>query len=1086
MSRSIDLITASAGTGKTYALTQRIRDAVTEGIDPERLVATTFTVKAAGELIARAQRALHDSGEVERAHRLSDGLIGTVNSVCGRLLSEYAIEAGISPAVEILPEDDAARIFRGAVSSVVARHAAELEDADRRLGYSVTDKPFAKGRDWRSDVQAMVQKARANALSPEEVRDHAASSWDALQEILGEPTGRDLDRELVGAVPVAIGALQRMPNQNNLIVKATEKLQAAQRLIDAGGEVPWKTWIELAGLGAGVGGATAVTPVNDVARHVLTHPRFQADVQTLVEGVFACAAEALGEYQAYKRAGGLVDFTDQEAEVLALLQRNASVRNALGERAERILVDEFQDTSPIQLALFLELHRAVGSSIWVGDPKQAIYGFRDTDPELMDEITRRLGGQEILSSSRRSRERVIEFTNALFVPAFADMEADRVRLVPAPGRGSDQTAGGDVETWNLCGKNNGEAVVALAAGVSDLLARTSHVPGEIAILCRSNNECKGVAGALEQRGLRASYGRGSLLTTREGALAYAALRYLSDWSDAVAIAELVRLTAEAGDATWFRDLVRSPKETIAAWREREPLERLDLERDHAPARTPAEALEIAIDAVLPYCGRAARGNLDALREACATYVEGARARRGAATVAGLVAHLRSADPPQAAGSGGETVNVLTYHGAKGLEWPVTILYSLDKGPRASLFAVDVEPAPAFDPDQPLANRTLRYWPWLLGSKKKFAPLDDGLDARADVAAMRERARKEALRLLYVGMTRAKDRLVLAVRKKTTKSGATLQAGWLAEAQDTNGAPLLELPSEAGHHDLSIGGDTVPVTTYEHEPEESQTAGESTAAGAVSSGARPMTTSTAVGPGDDERETSATATTDASAAAKGSAPIAASSATTQVQHVPARLSPSSIKLDECPGASSLDPDELATLITPFADLDHQISVATGADFQLVGNAVHAFLAAREAYPDTSTWADRAASILSRWGVASFLNAADVVEAAHTLDRFLEKQWPGADRAVEWPIAVRNNRNQLIQGWVDLLLETPQGYVIIDHKTYPGSDAAHLVQYVPQLTAYRTAIERATGRPVRKTLIHLPVSGLVYNFQLPAGG
>jgi len=69
-------------------------------------------------------------------------------------------------------------------------------------------------------------------------------------------------------------------------------------------------------------------------------------------------------------------------------------------------------------------------------------------------------------------------------------------------------------------------------------------------------------------------------------------------------------------------------------------------------------------------------------------------------------------------------------------------------------------------------------------------------------------------------------------------------------------------------------------------------------------------------------------------------------------------------------------------------------------------------------------------------------------------------------------------QIAHGWIDMLLELPEGYVVIDHKSYPGGNAAeHAKQYAPQLAVYKKAVEQATGKPVLKTLIHMPLVGEV---------
>ena len=97
-------------------------------------------------------------------------------------------------------------------------------------------------------------------------------------------------------------------------------------------------------------------------------------------GVFGCAGDALRDYERYKKEHGLMDFTDQETCVLDMALNNEAFKSSMHGRIQMLMVDEFQDTSPIQLALFLALSELAGKAVWVGDPKQAIYAFRGTDP----------------------------------------------------------------------------------------------------------------------------------------------------------------------------------------------------------------------------------------------------------------------------------------------------------------------------------------------------------------------------------------------------------------------------------------------------------------------------------------------------------------------------------------------------------------------------------------------------------------------------------------------------------------------------------------------------------------------------------
>ena len=122
---TIKMIKASAGSGKTYRLMDNLSDCIKAGTQPEGLLATTFTVKAAAELQSRIRKKLLEEDRTELASRVFDGLIGTVNGICNRLLNEYAIEAGLSPALDVLPDENANLIFSAATSEVMEQYAEE-------------------------------------------------------------------------------------------------------------------------------------------------------------------------------------------------------------------------------------------------------------------------------------------------------------------------------------------------------------------------------------------------------------------------------------------------------------------------------------------------------------------------------------------------------------------------------------------------------------------------------------------------------------------------------------------------------------------------------------------------------------------------------------------------------------------------------------------------------------------------------------------------------------------------------------------------------------------------------------------------
>jgi len=194
--------------------------------------------------------------------------------------------------------------------------------------------------------------------------------------------------------------------------------------------------------------------------------------------------KALGRYQDYKEERGLLDFVDLERRALALLQ-HPDVANALSDEFDLLVVDEFQDTNPIQLALLMQLAGLVRhGAVWVGDVKQAIYGFRGSDPELMKAVVTIVNSQatDTLSTTYRARPELVQIFNDLFVPAFdlaLDLKRAGVELrasrspnsgLPVPIEFWDLSSGQLNENGTLKRLTHARAAQGLAEGVSQVVA----------------------------------------------------------------------------------------------------------------------------------------------------------------------------------------------------------------------------------------------------------------------------------------------------------------------------------------------------------------------------------------------------------------------------------------------------------------------------------------------------------------------------------------------------------------------------------------------------------------------------------------
>ena len=162
-----------------------------------------------------------------------------------------------------------------------------------------------------------------------------------------------------------------------------------------------------------------------------------------------------------------------------------------------------------------------------------------------------------------------------------------------------------------------------------------------------------------------------------------------------------------------------------------------------------------------------------------------------ATAAGFVIwldKLGDEDAMQAASLDLEAVSVLTYHSAKGLEWPMVLLLDLDKIYPADPFGFTIESSHEFDGWRPLDGRWVRFWPWPYGKQTAKVYLDEAVAKTPEYVRAAEVEHKEKMRLLYVGMTRARDYLILCPRA----SSSGLKTEWIDSVRDGEGDGVFDL------------------------------------------------------------------------------------------------------------------------------------------------------------------------------------------------------------------------------------------------------------------------------------------------------
>ncbi|MEA2188894.1 MAG: ATP-dependent helicase/nuclease subunit [Solirubrobacteraceae bacterium] len=769
------LLEANAGSGKTSVLVERfVRSVVEDNVRPGRILAITFTDRAAGELRARVRERFVELGRRDEARETEAAWVSTIHGFCARLLRGHAIPAGLDPAFTVLDEA-AARVLRDR-----AWEHALARILDGPAGVAALDLVAAYDADRLRKAIAAIHDALRSA----------GQTRPALPRPRGLVDPHSLRAPLQAACAAAAAELAvagdgvRVREARAKLERCGEQLSALPEGVLAGGG--------LAALGFGGAANALKSDACEGYRSAL------AAYATATRDARAAAAvelldELLGQYaDAYaeaKHARAGLDFDDLELFARDLLERQPALRRSYGERFDRIMVDEFQDSNPRQLALFEALDR--DNLFVVGDEQQSIYGFRHADVDVFRRRRAALAGADrvaTLATNFRARGAILDTINAAFAPRLGEgFVALREGREAEPAHGPlVELLLTDQNGWDAEGEdalNLGELGRAkpwrkaearlLAQRVRDIVDAGEARPEQIVVLLRALGDLAVYERALEDQGLvtmsvggRGYWGRqvvrdlcawlAALANPRDETALYGVLAspLVGLSSDALAhVARAGRGNAwdaiSGGDATLgarLREVDRDRLHTFAS--------RFAAERALAPRLALDELLRRVVDAtsydlhILALPGGPRRlANVHKLLRLAAEFerVSG-RDVRGLADLATaeLEAEARETDAPVELGDL-KAVRLMSIHAAKGLEFDVVCV--ADLGRRRPI---------AGDDDLLVAGGEVGLRLVGLDGSSEIALAFERLRDRA-----RERAAREEDRIMYVAATRAKERLVLS-------------------------------------------------------------------------------------------------------------------------------------------------------------------------------------------------------------------------------------------------------------------------------------------------------------------------------------
>ncbi len=699
-------VVAGPGSGKTRVLVQRFAWLVREqAIDPGRILAITFTEKAANEIRKRLTKEFEPdfATHPELRHSLERAPVSTVHGLCTRLLKEHALDIGLDPEFDILDERRAATMLR-----------QSIDDALNMLLRTDPDRLRQLYDRWCTNAPAAVLAGTYGAI-------RAAGAGQAQ---FPGPTLATIAEQLRAALaeaPVNTPLQRRLTSDVAAWIAEPDPVRPIADLSRTGG--PLRKAVE-------------------AAQADLITLRFAEQRETL-DGLLRAIHQ---RYSTSKRLLSVLDFDDLEAFTMQMLEADARLRRLVQSRYDCILMDELQDTNPLQWRL-VDLIRQPRRFFAVGDVNQAIYGFRHATPDAFQSYRARVaqegGAVDQLRANFRSRPQVLEAAETICSGApgietpglLAERQFDEPPLEPVVemiiAQSEDARQRPDWEAR------------AVARRIQELVLREGVSYRDIALLFRTGGRFPEFERVLTEAGVPYLLTGGKTFFDRQEVCDLVNyLRVLANPRDEVALFAVLRspLVGLADQELLTLKAGRRPLAEVA------DLSFLARQRERMDDVTPDQLLGEAIDAA-NYEGPldpAARANIRKLLTLCRDF-----GQRSPGPLAALVEHftrLGQAGEEQNAPApdSPDAVRIMTMHTAKGLEFPVVFCCALDGDTRHD-------------------SGGLYFAPGLgLGATWR---LDDGEEQKDGVAArIREqssqREKEEASRLLYVALTRAEQKLIL--------------------------------------------------------------------------------------------------------------------------------------------------------------------------------------------------------------------------------------------------------------------------------------------------------------------------------------
>ena len=1007
--RNITYINAGAGSGKTHTLTSILTKKLAERdaagkycITPSSVILTTFTELAATEFREKARQQLLAGneqegieGNIEAATQLDSAAIGTVHSVALQFIKKFWYLLDYGADIRIISDRDADFYMSQSLVRIVKKYRNDLDNfRSFRNYFNICGKSYDHPDYlfWQRYLRDVVEKMEYYKV--DEVEESIQKSLLTLKSVFLPVSASDLDV-----------------------------------------------------------------------------------LEPFVRSIFQVAKAWRDDYIEYKKRNHIISYNDMENLFLRLIETEKEVQSYIHDRYKLVMVDEFQDSNPVQLKIFNRLSELIapeGQSYWVGDPKQAIYGFRGADTELVNSVSKHFKfynddqlhpgtdernlGSGRLTENWRSCATLVNFVNDCFREAFEKDGLDPLCITLNPHPFKNEEMKQDALThWSFNVTNKPNLNEAIARKVKELLqskipvhrgkrdgSLTCISPRDIAILCRKNNTCKAVAKALRKSGVPTTEMGDSFMQRAEIQLVITLLQFVQNPQNKHTIADLMRLLWGVKTKEILRQRIDYLKKNQKdEWMKKDPrVESLEKK----VSRLKSLAVPDLVEALTYICDLPAlvarwgdvparRQNLSSLQKLAEDYDQMCLQLGLGSSINGFIYYLNTIEPDAEKDNMSDTVKVFTYHGSKGLEWPVVIMHELDNdGLEDNDFAKkhfagvrEVISEDRATQDNPFdKSYYLHLFPYTLPlskeSNKKYHSSTLKRIMEQDLyKQLKQRSEKEERRLLYVGMTRAKDCLYTISYKGR---GNCVKNAWLRNA----GLP-------GATKEVFWGNLQNSFTIENIEPAGDKDTEQSS----------PETYSVPVKPGSHKK--------------RGER----------------YLAPSALK--DYAGEYS------AHQRFGKAGIDIPTKGWNKADYAKIGTCIHDFFAVfSPGDPDGNR--QNAEAIVSGYGLNDILgkHIDAIIASAEHLYAQLEDRFPRTRTEREYPFRFLSGSGAIMRGDIDLLWfyndDAGEHCLVVDYKSYAGFEMdEHTRKHYAQLSAY-TDVLRSVGIDVTHAIVYYPVHGIAH--------